>query len=269
MSEAIQKQKKLNKFWLTWNLVESIVLFAGGILAIVAGIIAVQNGGSTNPNIENAIAYVVASFVILDGILRIAMYLLRGQTDEEQSPLVISGFEISLGVLLILIQSKFTAQHIFTYMVVNLIAIILMVMGALLMVYAIYLIAKKHGKLFMPVMEILFSAILVGVGIVIEVLYNTESSREQLVLIMTGSVLCLAAIGMFAITLITRRKTKKEIDLAEKEERGDYAVAKEPIPQKEKPIVEEAKPADIIDAEETEPDKPKAIKGPKGICRKK
>ena len=257
MSEAIQKQKKLNKFWLTWNLVESIVLFAGGILAIVAGIIAVQNGGSTNPNIENAIAYVVASFVILDGILRIAMYLLRGQTDEEQSPLVISGFEISLGVLLILIQSKFT------------IAIILMVMGALLMVYAIYLIAKKHGKLFMPVMEILFSAILVGVGIVIEVLYNTESSREQLVLIMTGSVLCLAAIGMFAITLITRRKTKKEIDLAEKEERGDYAVAKEPIPQKEKPIVEEAKPADIVDVEETEPDKPKAIKGPKGIGRKK
>ncbi len=261
MSEAIEKQKRINKFWFWWNLIESIVLFAGGVLAIVAGILSGVEGNKAPEGVENAVAYAVAAFVILDGLLRIVMFLARIQKGEEQSPLVIAGFEISLGVLLILIQTHYSNQGIFAYMVVNLIAIVMMVMGALLLVYAIYVIAKKMAKLFMPVMEILFAAILVGVGVVIEVLYNTASSRDQLVLILIGTVLSLAAIGMFVITLITRHKTKKEIDKAEAEDRGDYEV----VPHKSgsaKRKKEETQ--DYIDAEEVHPN-PDVIEGPKAI----
>lgn len=274
MSQAIQKQRSLNRFWFIWNLIESLVLLGGGVLSIVAGIMAGQNGSGAPRGIENGIAYAVAGFIILDGILRIVMCLSRFQKDSESSPLVIAGFEVSLGVLLVLMQTHFTDQHIFTYTVVNLIAIILMVMGVLLLVYAIYVIAKKFAKLFMPVVEILFAAILAGVGIVIEVLYNTESSKDQLVLIMTGSILCLAAVGMFVVTLVTRAKAKKELDQAEREENGDYDVRKDsPQPA---PVVKQAEIVDIVDADTVEAqEEPEAdpnaqqLGGPRAIGRKK
>ena len=264
MSEAIQKQKQVNQFWFIWNLVESIVLFAGGVLAIVAGIMTGTEGNNAPTGVENAVAYLVASFVILDGLLRIVLFLARAQKNDEQSPLVIAGFEISLGILLILLQTHYSGAGIFAYMVVNLIAIIMMVMGALLLLYAIYVIAKKMAKLFMPVMEILFAAILVGVGVVIEVLYNTASSRDQLVLILIGTVLALAAIGMFVITLITRAKTNKEIRKAEDEERGNYeVVAKQGSHKKQ------AAPQDVVDIEEVPNEEPEALDGPRAIEHKK
>ena len=82
MSEAIEKQKRINKFWFWWNLIESIVLFAGGVLAIVAGILSGVEGNQTPEGIENAVAYAVAAFVILDGLLRIVMFLARIQKGE-------------------------------------------------------------------------------------------------------------------------------------------------------------------------------------------
>lgn len=265
MSQATQKQRKLNKFWFVWNLIESLILFGGGVMSIVAGVMAGQgSGGSAPQGIENGIAYAVAAFIILDGVLRIVLHLARLQKDTEQSPMVIAGFEVSLGILLVLLQSRFTNEHIFTFTVVNLIAIILMVMGVLLLVYAIYAIAKKFAKLFMPVVEILFAAILAGVGVVIEVLYHTESSKDQLVLIMTGSILCLAAIGMFIITLVTRAKAKKELDQAEREEQGDYDVDDGNGKRRSAAPSQEPKPAeiiDVIDEEQPHVEQPQQIKG--------
>lgn len=271
MSQAIKKQRKINRFWFIWNLIESFVLLGGGVLAIVAGILTGQNNQGSPQGVENGIAYAVASFIILDGILRVVMCLVRYQKDDEQSPLVVAGFEISLGVLLMLLQSEYTDQSIFTYTVVNLIAIILMVMGALLMVYAIYVIARKFSTLFMPVVEILFAAILAGVGVVIEVLYRTQDSRNQLVLIMTGTILSLAAVGMFIITLITRAKAKKELDQAEREEEGNYQINddKKAAPAEPKP----AEVIDVIDADTVNPNEPNAgyaddsqkLSGPRAI----
>lgn len=264
MSQATQKQRKLNKFWFVWNLIESLILFGGGVMSIVAGVMAGQGSGSAPQGIENGIAYAVAAFIILDGVLRIVLHLARLQKDTEQSPMVIAGFEVSLGILLVLLQSRFTNEHIFTFTVVNLIAIILMVMGVLLLVYAIYAIARKFAKLFMPVVEILFAAILAGVGVVIEVLYHTESSKDQLVLIMTGSILCLAAIGMFIITLVTRAKAKKELDQAEREEQGDYDVDDGNGKRRYSAPSQEPKPAeiiDVIDEEQPPVEQPQHIKG--------
>lgn len=247
MSEEIQKTKKISNFWFWWNLIESLVLLAGGALAITAGVLTSNQGSNPPRGVENAVAYVVASFVILDGLLRIIMFLARMKKGEEQSPLAISGFEISLGILLVLVQTHFADANIFAYMIVNLIAIVMMVAGILLLVYAIYVIAKKMANLFMPIMEILFAAVLAAVGVVIEVLYNTAESRDQLVLILIGTVLSLAAIGMFIVTLITRKKANKEIKKAEKAEQGEYEVAVR------KPAkVEEPEPVDIIDAEAEE-----------------
>ena len=273
MSREIKKLRKLNKFWLTWNIMESLVLLAGGVLAIVAGIIS-ESGSS---NIENAIAYTVGSFVILDGILRIILFLSRYREGSEQSPMVIAGFEISMGILLFLLQTKFAADHIFTFTVVNFVAIILIVMGALVMTVAIFSIVRRMAKLFMPVVEILFSAILMGVGIVIEVLFNTENSRQKLVLILTGVILTLAAIGMLIVTIVSWRKGKKELDQAEDEEYGDYEIDDDgPRKRRRKVDVVEPKPAEIIEAQEYVDEQPdqnnpqdrNSLGGPRAIGRK-
>jgi len=265
MSEQLRKQKNLSRFWFIWNLIESIILLAGGVLAIVAGIM-VDGSGNANADVENAVAYTVAGFVVLDGILRVILFLARYKKDDEQSPLVVAGFEMALGILLIMMQSKFTAEHIFTYTVVNLIAIVLMTMGALLMVYAIYVIARKFARLFMPIVEILFSAILIGVGVVIEVLYNSQGTRDQLVLIMTGAILCVVAVGMFIIALVTNAKTKKELQTAENEERGDYEVSKEPVKAEPAYIIPDE--PEVVDAEEVTPASGQ-LKGPRAIENKK
>lgn len=263
--KVISQRRKVSNFWFVWNLLEAIVLLAGGVLAIVAGIMYNQNSG-TSMTIENVVAYVVGAFIILDGILRVVLFLARFKEGDEQSPMVIAGFEIALGILLVLMQVKFTEVHIFTYTVVNLIAIVLMVMGALLLVYAIYFIARKLAKLFMPIVEILFAAILIGVGVVIEVLYNSQDTRDQLVLILTGSILCVISLGMFIIAVVTHNKTKKELDLAEEEEEGDYRVRKDIVG--ESVVDDEPKPADIVDVQEVYREEPEKLSGPRAISRK-
>ena len=215
MAKEKQKNGRLSQFWFVWNIIESIILFVGGVLAIVAGAIE-QGGAEPSAPVEHAVAYVVASFVILDGLLRIVMHLAHYEKNDEATPMIIAGFEISLGVLFILLQAKYNS---FTYMIINLVAIIMMVIGVLLLVYAIFFIAKKLAKLFMPILEILFSAVLVGIGITIEVLYNTESAKNRLVLILIGTILVVAAIAMFVIAIITHRKAKK--GLTEDEDKKD------------------------------------------------
>ena len=222
MSKQVQRNKKIRKFWSIWNTVESLVLLVSGVLAIVAGVLHNPEQASTALTIERVIAYGVSGFVILDGVLRTVLYLARGQAEEDQSPMVVSGFEISLGVLVILLQLKY--DDFFIYGVVNFVSVLLMVMGVLLLVYAIYAIVNRRAKLTMPVIEILFGAILVGVGVAVEIAYHTSSSRETLVLILTGVILIAAAVVMLILTIVTSHKTKKALDRQEAEEKGDYEV---------------------------------------------
>lgn len=258
MASQLEKTKKLNKFWTAWNIIEAVALFAAGVLAIVLG--ATYDANKSNGgNVENAIAYVIGAFVILDGILRVVLHFARYQKGEGESPLVIAGFEITIGILLVLLQIKYTS---FMFTVVNFIAVLLISMGTLLLASSIHIIVKKYAKLFMPVMEIFFSAILIGVGITILILYNAKDNN-QFIYILAGSVLCIAAIGIFVACLITSSKAKKEVKEAEKEERGDYQIV-DASQAKETP-----KPAEVIEAPEEIPESPEEITGPKAIEEKK
>ena len=264
MKKEIEKAKKVNRFWFIWNVIETLLLFAGGALAIVVGILMSQNtGAEAAGTAENVVAYVLSSFVILDGLLRVVMFLVRYQRGDEVAPMVVAGFEVAVGILLILLQSRFTAEHLFTFTIVNFIAIALIVMGALLLVYAIYYIVKRIVKLVMPVLEIFLGAILVGVGIAIILIYHNGNSRDMLVLIMTGAILCIGSIGMLIATIITHNKGKKMLKEAEDEEEGTYPVAAPEESPKEKKGAKESK---VVEAETVEPEQ---LTGPKGIEHKK
>ncbi len=208
-----QKRTKLNRFWGIWNFIEALILLAAGILAIV---IAFTNDGSSNVNVESIIAYVVGAFVLLDGTLRIVMSFAHyhGPKDTDESGMLVGGFELAVGIVMILLEVHFyalTNQHVFTYLIAHFIATLLIVIGLLLIVFSIVTIVKKYSGLFMPILEILFSAILVGVGITIFILYYKQNNTN-IVLVLTGSVLSVAGIAQGIITIITLKKAKKEIN---------------------------------------------------------
>ncbi len=273
MSKEIKKQLKVTKFWFIWNIIESVILLAGGVLAIVSGVLN-DADPKTSGTIENVIAYVISGFIILDGLLRIILFLVKFQDGDEMTPMIIGGFELSLGTLMVLLQSTFSNVSIFTFTVVNLIAIMLMVMGALILAFAIFQIARKMAKLTMPIAQIFLGAVIIGVGVAVEVLYNTESSRQMLVLILTGVILSVAAIGMFIITLVAHHKTKKALKQAEREENGDYDVDDNgPKIYRKAEVVDEPKQAEIVDVQETVPSNEKENKeplpGPRALKNKK
>ncbi len=209
-----ESKAKLNKFWGIWNFLEAIILLAAGVLAIV---VAATNGDGEalkNMNMESIIAYVVSAFVLLDGILRVVMSFVhyRGLKQTDESGMLVGGFEITIGVVMTLSEIHFyllTSQHVFTYFIANFIATLLIAIGLLLIIFSIVTIAKKYGGLFMPILEIAFSAILVGVGIAIFILYYRENNAN-IVLILTGSILCIASVAQMIITIVTLKKAKKE-----------------------------------------------------------
>ncbi len=209
-----QNKAKLNKFWGIWNFLESVILLASGILAIVVAFLSGDNEALSNMNMESIVAYVASAFVLLDGILRIVMSFVhyRGPKNTDESGMLVGGFELTIGIVMVLLEVHFyllTNQHVFTYFIANFIASLLIVIGLLLIIFSIVTIAKKYGGLFMPILEIMFSAILVGVGVTIFILYYRQNNTN-IVLVLTGSILCIASIAQMIITIITLKKAKKE-----------------------------------------------------------
>ena len=256
MSKALEKSKKLNHFWMWWNIVEAVIILAAGILAIVAG---VRNDSSGN--MENVLAYAISGFVILDGILRIVVYFFRYRKGDEVTPLILAGFQVSIGALLLVLQIK---ANIVIVALINFISIVLMVMGVLILTYSIFQIVRKYAALVIPISTIVLAAVLIGVGIAITILYNSQDTHQQLVLIMTGSIMSIVGLAQFIVTMITAKKAKKEINQYEKEEQGNYDVV-----DSEKQITPEqkAETPEVIEAEEAHED-PTQIEGPKAIENK-
>lgn len=257
------KDKGLNRFWFIWNLVETILLLAGGVLSIVAGILATkEDAASSVITAENGIAYLIAGFALLDGVLRVILFLAKYKQGADITPLLVSAFEITVGTLFILLQINFKESNIFTFTVANLIAILLMVTGALLLTLAIFFIVKKKAKVFVPILEIVFAAVLIGVGVLIEVLYNTDGERERLVLIMTGIIVTLAAIAMFVTLLINQHKLRKGTATV-----GSNLPAN--VPQDGMHAHPDAEPqpaaneGDVIEVEARDAEEAPAIEGPK------
>ena len=256
MSKETEKKKKIAKVWTIWNTIEAVLLIASGIMSIVAGALHKPGEQGAAQQLEQMLAYFVAGFVILDGILRVILYLARFKKNDDRSPFVTSGFEIAAGTLIILMQVKY--NDFFVYGIVNFVAVLLMVMGLLLLVFAIYVLVKKYEKLTMPVLEILLAAILIGVGVAIEIMYNTSDSREKLVLIMAGAILLVAGMAMLIFTMVVSKKDKKQTKQFEDEEKGTYQIVDaQEQPAKKAEVVDSIEQEGPIDAIENE--KPKQI----------
>ena len=200
--KRVEEQQKMPKVWFIWNLVEAVLMVAAGVLAIVFG---VMNDHSNAGPIETTIAAVIGAFIILDGVLRILMVLFRYKESEESIWLV-GGFEITAGIVVIIFH------NIFVNLIINFLSVFLIVIGALLLLFSILAIARKSEKLFMPVLEIIFGALLLALGIAIMILYKNQNTGNQVVLIVIGVVMAAFGITQAIIALISFNKKKKQME---------------------------------------------------------
>src|SRR5574344_343093 len=191
--------------WTIWHLVEAALLIVGGILAIVY---------SSNPDVQKVIYPVVGGFMIFGGALKIIsnfLPIVATSSFEAEAKLkakkamaydmVVGGsFELALGITLCMVNGS--AIDAITQFLSNFIAMMLIVAGASLLLFAIGFIVAKLYKIYMPILEIIFGLGLIALGIVvIYYVSNNSSTFNQIVLIVTGVVLTLGGLGMLVSTI--------------------------------------------------------------------
>lgn len=209
-------EEKMNLIWLVWNLVEGGLLLVAGILAIVFGVIAEGGDGqaiSTEATvIQRIILYVLATFIILDGALR-TLLLVKNYKKSDSSAFLVGGFEIAVGIVLMIMGYEYFFQ-----LIINFLAVFLIVIGALFLGVSVYVIVRKLDKMTMPILEIVFGAIVIGFGIALLVLFHAGNAeaKNRITFVLIGSIMAIAGGVMVVITLIRDRKRKKAL----KEKKG-------------------------------------------------
>ncbi len=241
MPKNKNKQKTKASFgrvWSIWNFVEAALLLIAGGLCI--GFSFTDQATQQNVHLELILAIVSGALIILDGGLRIIMNLLHLK-ESDQSIIVIGGFEITAGIVVMLISEMFVR------IIVNFLAIAMIVIGTLFILFSILRIVKLKDKPFMPIMEIIFAAILIGFGVATLIIYYTQDNNNMLILILMGTIFAIAGIAMAIISGISlHRAKKKEEGYQEVMEDGNNV----PVAPQSEPTAPQN--PDIVDVEETE-----------------
>ena len=259
-TKAPKEKKPFNfqKFWCIWNLAEAVLLLLAGVLSIVFGVLYDKDGDASKVVISNVLPYVVGAFVAMDAALRIVLGVNFKGKETDESVMLVGGFELTAGILIMIFHD------IFTRLIINAIAVLLIVIGLLMLLFSVITIIKKSQKLFIPILEILFAAILVAVGIVVLVLFYTQKDTNQIVLITSGAIFSLAGIAQVIITAIKlHRLSKEEKKIIEEPKDEDIQTsspveetkAEEPASPKQEPTIEAKKEIKEIEVM----DEPKAI----------
>lgn len=205
--------EKMALTWTIWNTVEAVLLLAAGIIAIVFGIQAKDFDNQDANTVKNIIVFVLGTFVILDGVLRLVMLALHYKKSDE-STILIGGFEITIGIVLMLVGGVSVID-----MIIKFLGVALTVIGTLFLGFSIMVIVKKTEKLFMPILEILFGAILIGLGVAILILHYAGDNTTQLrvVFVLIGLIMAVAGIAQAVVVLVTKIRNKKKKSKEKKE----------------------------------------------------
>ena len=195
--------KKGGLIWSIWNFIEAALLLTMGILVIA---------NCTNTDIQASIFIVISIFLMVGGLLKIVANFLPvvGSTPLEAMAkqairsqlsydLVIGGtIELAIGVALCISMTGNNPAAIIEIImnfVVWLVSVLLMAAGVSLIAFAIGFIVSKLYKLYMPIIEIVLGALLIGAGITIVVLFTNNSDIVMsIMLVIVGLALVVAAV---------------------------------------------------------------------------
>ena len=195
--------RKGGLIWSIWNFIEAALLLTMGILVIA---------NCTNADIQASVFIVISIFLMVGGLLKIIANFLPiiGSTPLEvmakqairsqlSYDLVIGGtIELAIGVALCISMSGNNPAAIIEIImnfVVWHVSVLLMAAGVSLIAFAIGFIVSKLYKLYMPIIEIVLGALLIGAGVTIIILFTNNSDIVMsIMLVIVGLALMVAAV---------------------------------------------------------------------------
>lgn len=224
--------KKGGIIWSVWNFIEAALLMILGILAIV---FLCEAGGDASKltGMMSTLLNIVGIFIIIGGSLRIItnfmpIFASNGLEaavkakikDDISYDLVIGGsLELALGIALVVMHVSGRLDGVIEFISNFLgifIGVLILVAAASLIIMAISFIVTKLYKLYLPILELIFSAALIALGVVVLMYVTKPDIMATLVLIVLSIVLIVTSIGLIVIT-VHAIKVAKEVKNTVKE----------------------------------------------------
>ena len=231
--------------WSIWNFLEAALIFALGVVCFVF----IAQAESKNSDVSytqviSTIILIAGIFLIIGGALKIIVNFLpvvgknivdatvKAAIKSKLSyDLVIGGtIELAAGVAIIVAYNKMngslneTVGVITTFLAVFA-GVLLIIAGLSLALFAVGFIISKLYKIYLPIIEIVFGAALIALGIVVLcVLAGNTDLTSMIALIILGVILVLAGIAMAIITvleIVKARRLKANAKEASEENKED------------------------------------------------
>lgn len=250
MKEQTEKKKLLafekgGLAWSIWNFTEAALLLILGILAIV--FVCEANGDPEKlNNTMGTLLNIVGIFLIVGGVLKIVFNffpifasnkleaLLKSKIKESLSyDLVVGGsLELALGIALVTMYSEGALSEVVVFLSRFLgifIGVLMLVVAFALILFGVGFLVSKLYKIYVPIMEFVLAAILIGLGITSIVFLQRSEVMAVMVLVILAIVLILSAIVLTVVTIhaIKAAKEVKAVVHDVKEAVGAVIEAKE------------------------------------------
>lgn len=233
--------KRGTKSWLIWNCILAVLFLAIGITSLV--LYKDRNYQSTIIMIVGIVVVVISSLRLLLNLATVINLGKHNLLADTRSKAIITAFELAVGISIIhlarLLLTDAPDANFFFHFLGDFFGIAAIVVGALILIYAIILAIKSNRKLIDTVLMVLCSIILVTVGILILV-YLTNRDVMNVIFVSFGIfaiVTGLALIGGSIVVIkLARRKQAFIADAIAKEEasKSEEAPKEEGAPEEEK-----------------------------------
>lgn len=214
----MKKTSLLNTIWIC---IEALLLATLGVLTIVY---------AKNTEAWNVIGYITGVLILIDGLLRLSLFVLTRSLNVSKVDLYRGISEVTFGVF-VLIRPEIVVSY-FTL----LIAIGLVVVGMVFFIETIVANVRTSENKWALVAFYLLSAIVIGLGIVALIYYPYDLSRAggtntiSILLISIGILFVITAVGIVINVFLRKKKETKESQIIDEkiaEERSKKREAKQ------------------------------------------
>lgn len=215
--------------WSIWNFLEAALILVLGIICFVYTAKASTNNSDISyDKVISVILFIGGIFLILGGALKIVVNFLpviaRSVTDaiikekiksQLSYDLVVGGaIELAIGIAFVISYTNngglldqmvsFIAQFLAIF-----IGTLVTVAGTSLILFAVGFIVSKLYKLYLPIIEIVFGAALIALGIVVFIyLAGNADLTKMISLVILGIILVLAGVAMAILTVVEINKIR-------------------------------------------------------------
>ena len=215
------KMKKTSLLNTIWICIEALLLATLGVLTIVY---------AKNTEAWNVIGYITGVLILIDGLLRLSLFVLTRSLNVSKVDLYRGISEVTFGVF-VLIRPEIVVSY-FTL----LIAIGLVVIGVVFFIETIVANVRTSENKWALVTSYLLSAIVIGLGIVALIYYPYDLSKAggtntiSILLISIGILFVITAVGVVINVFLRKKKETKESQIIDEkiaEERSKRREAKQ------------------------------------------